>query len=166
MSRKNTRNVLYLMERDGHLVIDGTAAVQVEGYEAADTAVIPQMHVVDRERVERRRRSDLLRKACLFMAIATVVIAGSLSILWYIAIQTTLTQTAREVGTLASSYASLVTSNDARLAEIENAVDLDAVYTRAVTELHMGYAHRGQIVDYEPAIRDGVTQVQVLGDGR
>lgn len=166
MSRKNTRNVLYLRERDGQLWIDGTAAVKVEGYESADTQVIPSMHVVDRERVETHERKVLRRKVAAISIMAAIMIAGCLSIFWYIGIQSTLTQTVQEIGTLSSSYQSLVTANDARLAEITESVDLDTIRDRAMRDLGMCYADEGQVVGYTAEGLDSVTQVQVVSDGR
>lgn len=162
MSRKNTHNVLYLSERNGRLVIDGTAAVKVEGYEDADSRVIPTMHVVDRKRAQSKARRALQRKVFSLVTMAVIMIAGCLSIIWYIGIQSQLTQAAREVGTLSSNYQALVTSNDARMAEITEGIDLGSILVHAIDDLDMAYADEGQIINYAADGYDSVTQVQIV----
>lgn len=164
MSRKNTHSVLYLKERGGQLYIDGTTAVQIYGYENADSEFIPALHVVDRERVERRQRHRIVRAIVTWSVMAVVLAAGCLSLFWYIGMHSRVTQAVKEVGTLSAQYEALVTENDERMHRIEQSVDLDAVRIRAITRLGMTYADEGQTIYYVPDAQDSVTQVATVGE--
>lgn len=164
MSRKNTHSVLYLRERGGQLYIDGTTAVQIDGYENADSEIIPALRVVDRERVERRQRSRTLQAIVTWSVTMFVLAAGCLSLFWYIGIHSRVTQAVKELGTLSAQYEALVTENDERMHQIEQNVDLDAIRTRAITRLGMTYADEGQTIYYTPDVQDSVTQVVTVGE--
>ncbi len=157
---KNKRQTIYLYQRNGRFVIDGTSAVELDAVE--DVVLGGSLHVVDRKKIEKKQRNTLLFTAARHLLVLLIVLSAAKGLFHYIELQQELTVAVREVGSLESQMTSLAISNDQRLNDIQNSVDLDEIKRRAMMDLGMSVAEQGQIVVYTADTANHVQQYMVV----
>lgn len=98
----------------------------------------------------------------LFMLI--LVAAISVVLIWYLKLQSDLSDTNNQVTQLESTLSELKASNDEMYNEINDNIDLDAIRDKAINKLGMTYAGKDQIVEYSDGQSDSVHQVKEVGN--
>ena len=93
-----------------------------------------------------------------------LVAAVTVALIFYLKLQTDVTNTSREVADLEKELTELKSQNDAAYNEINDSISLEEVRRRAIQELGMKYADRDQVVIYSGTEKDTVHQVSSLSD--
>lgn len=92
----------------------------------------------------------------LFCTVALILICGVC--VTYIQLQSDITSRMKNIARLESQVADLKADNDAAMKRIDLSIDLDAVKTKAMTELGMKYARADQIIYYSVEDNDYMNQ--------
>lgn len=127
-----------------------------------------QEEAVRRERQRRaqaqrqeRKRARRLNVAMLVFTIGVVAVV-SLFLLYYLNLQTKVTNAVQNIATLQSEYADLRQSNDEALNQLNSSINLDEIKYKAMTELGMTYPQEDQMITYSNEDNDYVHQVQEI----
>lgn len=97
----------------------------------------------------------------LFMLV--LVAAICVVLIWYLKLQSDLSNTNNQVTQLETTLNELKASNDEMYNEINDNIDLDAIREKAINDLGMTYANKDQIVEYSDDQDDSVHQVTEVG---
>ena len=98
----------------------------------------------------------------LFMIL--LVAAVTVALIFYLKLQTDVTNTSREVADLEQELTELKSQNDAAYNEINDSISLEEIREKAINELGMKSADRDQVVIYSGEEKDSVNQVGDPGD--
>ena len=88
-----------------------------------------------------------------------LVTAVTVALIFYLKLQTDVTNTSREVADLEQQLTELKSQNDAAYNEINDSISLEEVREKAINELGMKSADRDQVVIYSGEEKDSVNQV-------
>ena len=88
-----------------------------------------------------------------------LVAAVTVALIFYLKLQTDVTNTSREVADLEKELTELKSQNDAAYNEINDSISLEEIREKAISELGMKSADRDQVVIYSGEEKDSVNQV-------
>lgn len=97
----------------------------------------------------------------LFMLLLVAVVG--IVLIWYLKLQSDLSDTNNQITQLETTLSELKASNDELYNEINDNIDLDAIRDKAINKLGMTYAGKDQIVEYSDDQSDSVHQVTEVG---
>lgn len=135
----------------------GAAVPVYEEEEREHRRVKPRLHQQP-PRGESRRYGTHMKASYVF-SMAIIMTALCAILIYYISLQSSLTQSVQDISTLQSQLSELRIANDEAYNEIDNSIDLDEIKYKAITELGMKYANEDQIVTYNNDSGDYVHQV-------
>ena len=92
----------------------------------------------------------------LFLTVA--MIATGTALIFYLRLQSDITNRVKNIAVLEAQYNSLKAENDDTESRIKGNIDLEEIKRKAMTELGMQYANESQIVSYEIDDDDYVRQ--------
>ena len=93
----------------------------------------------------------------LFMIL--LVAAVTVALIFYLKLQTDVTNTSREIADLEQELTEMKSQNDAAYNEINDSISLEEIREKAINELGMISADRDQVVIYSGEEKDSVNQV-------
>ena len=93
----------------------------------------------------------------LFMIL--LVAAVTVALIFYLKLQTDVTNTSREIADLEQELTEMKSQNDAAYNEINDSISLEEIREKAINELGMKSADRDQVVIYSGEEKDSVNQV-------
>lgn len=111
----------------------------------------------------RSRQHASAMNAAVIAFLLGVVALMCAALFSYIALQSEVTQSVKEIASYESTLSSLKEANDETYNEIVASVDLAEIKERAMSELGMTYAEENQIISYQGDTTDYVHQVQEVG---
>lgn len=117
----------------------------------------PQKKVSNTTRKNREKAKHMNPGYVLFLCGA--LIATGIILLNYIALQSDITNSVKEISRLESELNDLKLANDEEYIRITSSIDLEEVRRVAIQELGMQYAQEGQIVSFASENRDYVKQM-------
>ncbi len=131
---------------------DGSAARRLApapGYERPDSGEVPE-----RERRQRRRSVKKAKRVPALNLMSLLFLIGVIALTLYTCIsyleaQADITLMEREIRSLENQLSETQKKNDAMLASINEALDLDYIYSVAVGELGMVYPNENTVIQYE-----------------
>lgn len=98
-----------------------------------------------------------------FLAVAAVV--AVLVCVCYLKLQSDIVSRSENITALQEELAAMTEANDTAMHAAEDAVDLEEVRTKAVSELGMVYAAQGNVVEYDAPSNESVTQYNDIPSG-
>lgn len=104
-----------------------------------------------------RKATVRMSTSDVIMMVSAVLVVAFVAI-YYVSLQSEITNLRKEKSQLISQYESLKTSNDLYYDNMKGAIDLKEVERIAVEELGMKMAGKGQIIVYEDDLDDYVKQ--------
>lgn len=117
---------------------------------------VPKKQLSHTTRKNRERAHHMNFFYVLFLSAAMVV--TGVVLIGYIQMESTITQSVKQIAALESRLNNLKTENDEALGRIESSIDLEEIRRIAITELGMTYAGEGQIVEIPDEGSDYVRQ--------
>ena len=117
--------------------------------------------VEGRKNVKRHNRIIRLRTTA-FLLIATVAV--SCSIMYYLTLQSDITNSIKSISKMESQLNELRLDNDENYSRITSNVNLEEVRNVAIQELGMRYAEEGQIITFNGEGSDYVRQTGSIPD--
>ncbi|SDZ73579.1 hypothetical protein SAMN02745687_00118 [Lachnospiraceae bacterium NK3A20] len=136
---------------------DGSAAFVLNENEATGMITCRVVPAVTKKRGGSHIRG-FFRAIWVYLALASLLILMTGMICQYISLTGSITFASKEVASLESDYATLRTSNDNELQEIREAINIDEVKYRAMTELGMSYPDSDQLEKFSQSDDDYVVQ--------
>ena len=110
-------------------------------------------------RVSRRELKRLRYRNAAYVLFLTVAFAvTSVMLIGYIRLESSITQSVKQVAALQSQLNNLKTENDEMKNRIDSSINLEEIRRIAITELGMTYAGQGQIVEIPDDGSDYVRQ--------
>ncbi len=125
----------------------------------------PQRHQVD-VRAEKGKvtlQASPVNKLGLVVITLAFLVLGA-AVLWYVSLQSDITQLRSSIQSTEADLNDLIASNDEYLNRIEASVDLEEVREVAIMDLGMVYASEDQIITYDSQIDDYLEQSVVIAD--
>lgn len=101
-------------------------------------------------------------KSILFIAAALMIL--SLSVTYYVALKSDITNRVNNIATLESKLNKIKLDNDENYSRITSNVNLEEVRRVAIQELGMQYADEGQIISFNSEGTDYVRQTGAIPD--
>lgn len=111
---------------------------------------------------ERRRNRVIRLRAALFLTVAIIMFAVSLT--YYLVLRADITEASKTIGRQENVLYELKLDNDENYSRITSNIDLEEVRRIAIQELGMKYAEEGQIITYNGDGADYVRQTGKIPD--
>lgn len=140
--------------------VNGTAVRHAEAGEELERHLDQGSGRVSRRELKRKQEMKRLRYRnvayVLFLTVAFAV--TSVMLIGYIRMESSITQSVKQVAALQSQLNNLKTENDEMKNRIDSSINLEEIRRIAITELDMTYAGQGQIVEIPDDGSDYVRQ--------
>lgn len=118
----------------------------------------------DNRAVQKNRDKALHMNVGYVLFLVTAMMLAGLVLTWYLALQSDITNSIKNIARLESELNSLKLDNDERYSRINSDINLEEVRRVAIQELGMQYAKEGQIITYNGEDNDYVRQTGDIPD--
>ncbi|MDE7247692.1 MAG: cell division protein FtsL [Lachnospiraceae bacterium] len=122
-----------------------------------ETVREPKKKVNNSIRRNRDRAKHMNAGYVLFLALALA--ATGIILVYYIGLQSDITNSVKHISTLESQLNDLKVANEENYSRISSSVDLEEIRRIAIQELGMQYAQEGQIISFTSENNDYVKQM-------
>ena len=122
-----------------------------------ETVQKPKKKVNNSIRRNRDRAKHMNAGYVLFLALALA--ATGIILVYYIGLQSDITNSVKHISTLESQLNALKVANEENYSRISSRVDLEEIRRIAIQELGMQYAQEGQIISFTSENNDYVKQM-------
>ena len=141
--------------------VNGTAVRRAEAGEGLERHLDQGSGRVSRRELEKQKQEmkRLRYRNAAYVLFLTVAFAvTSVMLIGYIRLESSITQSVKQVATLQSQLNNLKMENDEMKNRIDSSINLEEIRRIAITELGMTYAGQGQIVEIPDDGSDYVRQ--------